>query len=541
MVSTIRHLLLFCLGLSLSTCYSIAQSVSTQPKLVVGIVIDQMRNEYIHRYYIDFGELGFKRLMQDGFYYANTHYNYSPTYTAPGHASIYTGATPSLHGIIGNYWYDRKLERQVYCTEDENYPIVGGDGKGMSCNRVLSTTVSDELKMSTNERGKVISVSLKDRGAILPAGHMGDAAYWFSDDGNFVSSTYYMDSLPPWVTAFNERRLPLEYFKKGWDITAGKTYDESLPDNNNYENLLGGKASPEFPYDLTNMIKSGGIGAIRTSPYGNDLIVDLVEEAIKECDLGQDEFVDMLNISFSSTDYVGHSMGPRAMETQDTYIRLDKSLARLLKILDREIGLDNYLIFLTSDHGVAEVPQYLIDRKVNAGSIGFHTVKEELKEYAMETWGENVVKNCSNFNIHLNREVIRNLKLNMDDVKQKIYHFLMAKEYIQRVYLSEDILRGNDADPLLQMIFNGFDPKQSGDMVYVMRPGHIEYKKRGTTHGTPYVYDTHVPLIWYGWGINPGRNYEKKFITQIAPTLAQKIYVGMPSATEAILLDEILD
>ena len=521
--------------------YTVAQAVNERPKLVVGIVVDQMRNEYIYRYYDDFGTEGFRRLIEEGYYYSNAHFNYVPTYTAPGHASIYTGATPNVHGIVGNYWYHKVLGQSIYCTEDDAHPLVGDEGKGMSCNKLLSTTISDELKMSTNERGKVVGLSIKDRGAILPAGHMGDGAYWFTNSGLFVSSTYYMETLPSWVNEFNDRQLPLEYIKRGWQKTSGISFDESLLDDNPYEKRLGGKDKPIFPYDLTDLIKNGGIGSMRTTPYGNDLIVDLAEAAIKHEHLGQDDFVDLLAVSFSSTDYVGHSMGPRAIETQDTYIKLDRSIARLLNYLDTTIGKGEYLIFLTGDHGAAEVPQYLADRRYNVTTISNSDIAEELKIFSMEKYGENVVRNFSNFNVFLNAEVLRNLKLDPSMVEQDLIAFFMSKDYVRRVYTAQDILNGNSNDPVLKLIFNGYDPKQSGDLFVLLKPGYMDYGVGGTTHGSPYVYDTHVPLIWYGWKINPGRNYDKKFITQIAPTLAQKINISMPNGSDSEVLLEVLD
>lgn len=523
-------------------CFGVtAQEVNQRPKLVVGIVVDQMRNEYINRYYDDFGEDGIKRLINKGYYFTNTHYEYMPTYTAPGHATIYTGAVPNVHGIVGNSWYHRGLQQVIYCTQDDSCDVVGGEGRGMSSARLASSTVTDELRMSTNERGKVIGVSIKDRGAILPAGHMSNGAYWFDDDGNFISSSYFMESLPKWVQKFNNKKLPIEYIKKGWDMTPGVTFDESLKDDNPYESKLGGKTAPVFPYDLTDLIKSGGIGSMRATPYGNDLVVDFVEEALVQEQLGKDEHVDMIAVSFSSTDYVGHAMGPRAIETQDTYIRLDRSIARLLQFLDKEVGNGNYLVFLTADHGAAEVPNYLRDRGFDVSTISYSALSDELKKASIKEYGENVVKNVSNFNIHLNHEVLKNLKLDEKDVVEFVRSYLLNKDYVRRVYDQDEILRGNPADHYLSLLFNGYDPKQGGELVMILKPGFMSYKQTGTTHGSPYAYDTHVPLIWYGWGIPHGRAYGKKFVTQIAPTLSQKINIGLPNGTQAEILTELFE
>ena len=516
------------------------QYQAERPKLVVGIVVDQMRNEFLYRFYDDFGDNGFKRLMRDGYYYANTHYNYVPTYTAPGHASIYTGATPDLHGIVGNDWYDREEQRLRYCTEDEDHPIVGGEGKGMSCYSLRATTFTDELEMSTNKQSKVIGISLKDRGAIIPAGHLADAAYWFTDDGNFVSSTYYIDSLPGWVQQFNDERRPLEYFKLGWDKLPEVDFSKSLPDNNPYESRVGGKDGPVFPYDLTSLIKYGGIGSIRSTPYGNDLTVDFAEAAMLNEELGKDDITDVLAISFSSTDYIGHSMGPRSMEIQDVYVRLDQSIARLLTYLDERVGPDNYVLFLTSDHGAGEVPQYLSDEKIRAEAVGFRPVPRTLKNYSLKTWGENVIENVSNFNVHLNGEVLKNKKLDKNEVLDALQAHLMSLEYIKMVYSKDELIHDGNGDGLLSMVRRGYDVKLSGELVYVLRAGYMEYKDMGTTHGSPFAYDTHVPLIFFGKDIPVGKNYDKKYITQIAPTISNLLRISLPNSTRANNLIEIL-
>ena len=540
MIHIIQKLAWSLLGIMFCLQFSHAQQANERPKLVVGIVVDQMRNEYVHRFYDDFGDDGFKRLIENGYYYSNLHYNYMPTYTAPGHATVYTGAVPNVHGMVGNYWYHKGLQKEIYCTADDSFAVVGGEGRGMSCMRLATSTISDELKMSTNERGKVIGVSIKDRGAILPAGHMGDGAYWFTDEGTFVSSKYYMEELPQWVQAFNDKKLPLEYIKKGWEKTAGISFDESLPDDNKYESLLGGKATPTFPYDLSNLIKSGGIGSMRSTPYGNDLVLEFAKQALLQEKLGQDDIVDMLAVSFSSPDYVGHAMGPRAIETQDTYIRLDKTIASLLYFLDEQVGEGNYLIFLTADHGAAEVPAYLKDRKFDVSTLHTATIKEELMSYSIDKYGENIIKNFSNFNVYINDDVVFSKKLNRDDVIKDLSDYLMQMKFVRRVYTQEQILAGNSADSYLTKIFNGYDPKQNGDLVVLFHPAYLAYKDTGTSHGSPYNYDTHVPLIWFGWKVPQGRNYSKKSITQIAPTLSQLINIGMPNGTEAEVLTEIL-
>lgn len=518
-----------------------AQSPGERPKLVVGIVVDQLRDEYLYRFYDQFTDEGFRKLLTDGFYYSNMHYSYMPTYTAPGHATIYTGATPNVHGIVGNYWYHRGLESEIYCTLDDSCEIIGGDGRGMSARRLLSTTITDEVKMSTNEKAKVIGVSIKDRGAILPAGHMGDAAYWLSGEATFISSDYYRNSLPDWVIDFNDQNNAAKYIQQAWELEPNVDYGASLPDDSEYESRLGGKDKPVFPYDLTSFVRQGGLNSIRITPFGNNLVIDFAKEAIENEKMGEDDVMDFLAISFSSTDYIGHAMGPRSMEIQDTYIKLDKLIAQFLKYLDREIGEGNYLVFLSSDHGAGEVPGYLADRKFEVTNLDNKDVVSELVRFSIEQYGQNIIKEYSNFNLFLNQELVQSLKLNTSEVLEEILGFLYEQDYVKRVYTVEQILNQSGHDQYLSMIFNGFDPRQCGDLVVLYQPGYMDYKNTGTTHGSAYAYDTHVPLIWYGWKVTPGNCARKTFVRQIAPTLSRLVGVSMPSGTRAETLPEVLE
>ena len=327
--------ILFCL-ISLLILESSAQD---KPKLVVGIVVDQMKMEYLYRFSDDFSSNGFKRLIQEGFTYHNMHYNFMPTYTAPGHATIYTGAVPAVHGIVGNEWFNKATGKELYCTDDEQVKTIG-DGtekEGMMSPRNLqSTTITDELKLATNFKGKVIGISIKDRGAILPAGHFADWAFWYSKTGAFISSTYYGEKLPDWVTQFNNEKNYFPYLEKGWSLLKPiETYNESLVDDNPYEGKLY-KKSPVFPYDLKEMYEANDAGVLRVTPFGNDVLANLAKRAIEKENLGKDDITDFLAVSFSSTDYIGHTFGPRSIEIQDTYLRLDLTIADFLNYLDKE-------------------------------------------------------------------------------------------------------------------------------------------------------------------------------------------------------------
>ncbi len=516
-----------------------------RPKLVVGIVVDQMKMEYLYRYADDFSTNGFKRLEKDGFVYQNMHYNYMPTYTGPGHASIYTGTTPAIHGIVGNTWYNKAIGKNQYCTSDETVYILGKgeteEGQ-MSPSLLQSTTVTDELRMATNFEGKVIGLSLKDRGAILPAGHFANWAFWYSNSGDFISSSFYGTELPQWVSKFNGEKHYLPYLQKKWNLLKPEAiYNESIADNNPYEGSLYNSVLPVFPYDLKDMFEKNGPEVIRTTPFGNELLVEFAKTAIEKEELGKDDITDFLAISFSSTDYVGHLTGPRSRELQDTYLRLDLTIADLLNYLDKHVGKENYLLFLTADHAAAENVDFLKDHKYAVEAVGYNNLKKKLEDFSMEAFGCNLVKNYSNFNLFLDEKLIEEIGFDIEKVNKSFRDFLMALPQVKRVYTANEIMFNSGNDYYLNCISRGFDPKQNGDLVILDKPGFMQQLGKGTTHGSPYSYDTHVPLLFYGWKVKKGESFDKKDITQIAPTIAQKIKIALPNSTEAKLLTEVLE
>lgn len=515
-----------------------------RPKLVVGIVVDQMKMEYLYRFSDDYSENGFKRLMNNGYTFHNMHFNYMPTYTAPGHASIYTGASPSTHGIIANDWFSRSLGKDLYCTDDMDVKTLG-DGsikEGlMSPKNLLSTTITDELRMATNFKGKVIGISLKDRGAILPAGHFANWAYWYSNTGSFISSTFYGSTLPDWINKFNLEKGYMTYINKGWDLLKPMaTYNESLADDNPYESKIDKTKGPVFPYDLAKLYAFKGGETLKITPFGNDYLADFAMKIIENENLGKDDYTDFLTLSFSSTDYIGHEFGPRSIEIEDTYLRLDQTLAKFLNYLDTTVGKDNYLLFLTADHAGAENPNYLKDNKYNVKNISTKDFVEGMKKFSMETFKVNLILDYSNFNLYFNRDIIKEKGLNLLDVKLSFKEYLMKQEQVRRVYSEEDILNSSETDYFLSFIAKGYDPKQSGDIVILDKLGYMAYKATGTTHGSPNSYDTHVPLLFYGWRIPKGESFAKKQITQIAPTLSQLLKITFPNGTDSQVLEEVL-
>jgi predicted AlkP superfamily pyrophosphatase or phosphodiesterase len=515
-----------------------------KPKLVVGIVVDQMKMEYLYRFADDFSDNGFKLLMKDGYTFHNMHYNYMPTYTAPGHASVYTGSTPAVHGIVGNEWYHRTLGKDVYCTDDESVKTVGNgaetEGK-MSPKNLQASTITDELRLATNFKGKVIGVSLKDRGAILPAGHFANWAFWYSKTGSFISSTFYGENLPSWVNEFNNEKNYEKYAALGWNLLKDKSvYNESLPDDNPYEGKLYKKA-PFFPYNMKELMDTNDPGVIRSSPYGNNLLADFAKRAIVKEELGKDDVTDFLTVSFSSTDYIGHNFGPRSIELQDTYLRLDQTIAEFLQYLDANVGKGNYMIFLTADHAGAENVTHLKDNKYDVQSISEKNVEQSIAEFSKTYFGDDLLLNYSNYNVFINKTKIKEKGLELIRVKQAFKDFLMTQKHIKRVYTEEEILASSGADYYLNFMAKGFDATQNGDLIILDKPGYIEYYGTGTSHGTPYSYDTHVPCLFYGWNVKKGESHDRKEITQIAPTVAQKLKITFPNGTEAKVLPEVLE
>jgi predicted AlkP superfamily pyrophosphatase or phosphodiesterase len=506
---------------------------SPQPKLVVGIVVDQMRYDYLFRYWNKYSEGGFKRLVNEGFSFKNANYNYVPTYTAPGHACIYTGTTPSVNGIISNDWYDRNLKKSVYCVSDSLVKPVGTtsiSGK-MSPRNLLSTTMTDELRLATNFNAKVIGVALKDRGAILPAGRTANAAYWhdpFSD--NWISSTFYLSELPQWVKDFNGEKLGAFYTSTPWTtLLPIDQYTESTADDNAYEGLFRGELKPVFPHDIP-AYKGTENEIIRRTPFGNTFTKDFAVAALKGENMGKGSATDFLAISFSSTDYVGHSYGLNAIETEDTYLRLDRDLAELLKVLDEWIG-GEYLLFFTADHGAVHNPQYSKDKKIEAGFFEEKLMIDSLKKFLTANYGSaQMLLNASSDNIFFDRNFLDQNKISLQDIQQKTADFLTKLPSVAVTMTGYELSKGLQRTGVYSLMQNGFNQKRSSDVMIALNPGWIDaYALTGTTHGAAYSYDTHVPVIFFGKGIVSGSSVDPVFVTDIAPTICSLLNIEFPS------------
>jgi len=522
--------------LMLSSTFVFAQL--QQPKLVVGIVVDQMRFDYLTRYWNDYGDDGFKRLLSEGYNCTNTHFNYIPTYTGPGHASIYTGATPSTHGIISNYWYDRELEEYLYCVSDADMNTVGADNESgkMSPAKMLTTTLGDELRLFSMNRSKVISIGLKDRSAVLPGGHMANFAFWLdSETGDFVSSSYYGPRLPKWAQKFNKKDLCEAYLSEKWEfLLPSKSYDESLNDNSAYEEPFAGQKYPKFPHDLPELLKENGKGLIKATPYGNTLTKDMAIAAIEGEGLGEDIHTDLLAVSFSSPDYVGHQFGTDSKEIQDTYLRLDLDLASFLSYLDDQIGKENVLVFLTADHGAVRTPSYLKDRKIPAGYFEAEESIRALKQFLQNIYGfGDWVKTYGDAQIFLNRELIFEKYLSLEEVQQQVADFMLRFDGVQKAVTGRTLENNEFDNGVLACLQKGFNQKRSADVFLVLDPAWIEYSHTGTTHGSGYTYDRHVPLIWYGWNVKAGHTIDKIAVTDVAGTVSSLLGISFPSGSES--------
>ncbi len=514
--------------------------IESRPKLVIGIVVDQMRYDYLYRFYNQYSENGFKRLLNDGFSCENTHYNYTPTNTAPGHASIFTGATPTNHGIINNNWYSRAENRMFYCTEDNTVQGLGTStpedktGK-MSPYNLKTSTITDELRLATNQKGKVIGISIKDRGAILPAGHIANGAYWYdSNTGKMISSTYYFENLPTWVSEFNDKKVADSYIKKGWELLFPiENYTASLPDESKYEVMPTKEKKAIFPYFIDEFAKKEKrYKQFPVTAPANTFLREFAQEAILKEDLGKDEITDFLTLSFSSPDYIGHRYGIYSVEIEDTYLRLDRELAALFEFLDKNVGEGEYTLFLTADHAGAPTPSHLHDLQFEADYLEWDSMKLELNTFLEKSYGEGeFVSYLSDQDVYLNRELLLEKKISLQEAQQKTGEFLLTQKGISQTIIATELSKQIQRTGFLQLIQNGFNPRLSPDVAFLFQSGYMDayYKKGGTTHGTPYTYDTQVPLLFFGKNIKHGQTHRRVDITDIAATMAALLKLQQPS------------
>ena len=496
----------------------------TTPKLVVSIVVDQMRYEYVDRFWDEYSENGLKKLVKQGVFCRNTHYNYIPTYTGPGHASIFTGTTPSVHGIIGNNWYDKDDFSAVYCSGDGKHRTIclckkpheksnPGNGK-MSPNLLLCNTVGDQLKLK-DSLSKVFGVSIKDRGAILSVGFLADGAYWLNSNSKWITSSHYRENIPKWIEKFHEKHTVKSYMNHFWKGVS-------------------------FNYDLKEDFEDMGPSSLKATPEGNNYTLDFSKELIINENLGTDTHSDFLVISFSSTDYVGHKFGPDAEELKSMYLNLDNNLSKLLKFLDEHCGKNNYLISLTSDHGAGTSPIEIERRGLKGGNFISREIFPELNKELELVFGiPSILARYSNMQFYIDFKKIHSLKISETDVFLEAKKWLSNLNSVDEVYSKTSIANGLPSQKV-QRLINGIYPRRSGDIFITLKPGFIEWSSKiGTTHGTHFNYDSHVPLIFYGFNIKPKQIYSKIKIIDIAPTLSIFLKTAFPNACTGNPIGEI--
>lgn len=515
------------------------QSVFSQkdaPKLVVGIVIDQMCYDYLYRFYPNFGKGGFKRLMDKGSHFRNVTYNYVPTFTGPGHASIYTGTTPSNHGIVGNDWFHRPYNRGVNCVDDTSVTALGTQSVDGLCSPhfLRANTITDQLRL-TYPSSKVIGVSIKDRGAILPAGHLANGAYWYDySSGKFISSSFYFKSLPTWVTDFSAQHPISSYLVKPWNLLKDSAcYYYRKMDDSPYEVLIAGKTKPIFPYTLSELPFDQQLTNFTAFPEANTYLTDFAVAAMNAENLGKHATTDFLTISYSTPDIAGHAFGPYSLEMEDMYFRLDNEIARLLTTLDKQVGKGNYVVFLTADHAVVPVPELLIDHQLPGGYLFLADKEKGLRELSLQTYQVDVVDRIENANIYLKKEFLNTPLTNnyLNTLKTAIGQWSETKLVLTKVELQQAPVNN-----WAEMMQAGYDPERSGDLIFILQPGFLPKSTdtpgahKGTSHGSAFNYDTHVPVLFYGKDIPQQDVFTPYSITDIAATVVHILDVQRPNA-----------
>lgn len=552
-----RSLVIFCLVLLLTGSFPgslLAQQkrsltrASARPKvkLVVGIVIDQFRYDYLQRFGDQFGEGGFRRFLENGAVFDNANYIHTPTYTACGHATFMTGAPPALTGIVGNDWFDRNLGKTVTSVSDDQgtYKSLGGreDLRAAAPHKLLTDTLGDELRLATQNQAKVIGISYKDRSAILPAGKRPNGAYWFdTNTGNFISSTYYFTDLPEWMKKFNREQHCNKYFGTKWERLLPETaYQRSAPDNASYEKKSSYGFT--FPYTLNGGDTKPGprfYAQFDASPFANEQLAALAKAAIEKEALGADDITDLLTVSFSANDLVGHTYGPYSQEVQDITLRTDRVLADFFNYLDKKVGLNNVIITLTADHGVAPVPEQVKELGYG-GRLEAKAITEAIQTALNARFGEEKwVQSFVNGNVYLDETILEKRKLNAKEVEALARTAIMKLPNIAECLTRSQISEGAIPQSMIARSVNyGFYAARNGNLVIVPQPFFFFGESSLTTHGSPYSYDTHVPVLFYGAGIKAGYYHNDSSPADIAPTLASLLKLQPPSSAIGKILQE---
>jgi len=522
-----------------------------KPKIVVQIVVEQMRYDYITRYWNKFGNEGFKKLINEGTVCHNAKYDYLITSSSSGYATIATGTTPSYHGIVADTWYQRLKESETTSIYDANEQTIGAnlfENIGKSPRQLETSTWSDELKMSDYKQSKVISISLNDESAILAGGLLANAAYWLdAEDGKWVSSTYYFDAVPQWVNDFNDKQITELYLARPWTTLLDLgNYTESLADGNTYE--LGFKSGNQFPYDLT-ALKGiyGSYDILKYTPYGNTFTKDFAINTIIEENLGKGEYTDFLAIGFSASNNISDIFGIRSVEIEDTYLRLDNDIAHLLSTLEDTFGKDEFLIYLTADRGATDDPLYLNAIEMKGSYFNTESAMTILNSYLKATYGVGEwVQFYYQNQIYLNQSLIESSELSLADVQNKAADFMVQFTGIANAVSATSLQTNSFTEGIFSKIQNSFSQKKSGDVFIVFTPGWIGNPKTVndlsiSAQISPFNNNLHVPLIWYGCNIDKKQIYRNIKIEDIATTMSSILNVSQPNAATGTLIYELFE
>jgi predicted AlkP superfamily pyrophosphatase or phosphodiesterase len=537
--------------ISLSTslfCQESARIPSDKPKLIIGIEINQFRYDYIPRFWNKLSEDGFKKLIGRGSYCENTSYNYLSSDLGVGSATIATGTNPSQHGIVASSWYNNlKDEIEDYILDPEVKTIGGGFEVGQySPKNLMVSTYADEIKIANNFKSKIISISLDPAPSIFSTGHSANEVYWFDIiSGNWITSSFYADSLPQWVIDFNNKKFADTYMQNDWTTLLPITeYSASLLDNNDFETgIYGQKVFPYILKDISKKFdKKNNYEILKYTPFGDNLTKDFAISSIVGEELGKDEYTDVLNISFTVSERIGNLFGPLSVETEDIVLRLDKEIAHLLDFVDKTIGKENVLIYLTAEHGVVHIPEYLNQNKIPSGYFTSAGAISLLRSYMNNIYGKgDWIKQYHGQQIYLNRTLIEDAKLKLSDVQDKVANLMLQFSGVANTMTSTTLQSTNFTEGIFNTMQNGCNQKRSGDVVLNLRAGWAEKPDLNQGFAPAYGYDRRVPLIWYGWKIGRNTIHRKVDLTDIAPTICTLLEISYPNSATGSPILEIIE
>ena len=529
---------------------SVHSSDATSPRLVLVVVVDQLGGDVPGRFAHRFGPDGFRVLMDRGTWYRNAHFQHANTVTAAGHATLATGGNPPQHGMIGNEWYDPARRRTVGCVEDERHGEPGGPrgaAGGRSPRNLTSSTFGDELVLSSGGRSRVFAVSIKDRAAITLGGHLGKA-YWYSrQSGEFVTSTYYHEVYPEWMQRWNDARPAARYAGKKWTLLAGQdSYVAGARDDRPYELELG-TFGRTFPHTLPRRSSGELYSYLRTTPMGDELTLSFVEALFAAERPGLRGHTDVLAVSFSVTDYIGHAFGPNSLEAEDNLLRLDRTLASLFGLVDREVGLDHTLVVLTSDHGVAPIPESLAEQGFDVGRFDPPRFMPQINAGLQSRFAARESLNLvfGKPAVYLDVAMLARLGLDVAEVENAAADELSKVPGVAFALKRSDLLTGRlPGSREAERVAAGFHPRRSGNVILVPKPfWYLDNAPHGNAamHGSPYSYDTHVPILLAGPGV-PRRDIQRSVAPRdLAPTLSAYLGIRPPSGSVGNPLVEVFE